>query len=205
MSLVLFLQIFFVCLLGAMSPGPSMIVVINNAVFKNRIHGIYTSIGHGIGISIYAVFAVVGISFIIETNVFIFESIKILSIIFLIYLGVKSLKTNNKINFNENKIKENAASFFQGFSISILNPKIFTWFVAFYSQFMSVNNEVKFNVFLVLIAGIVDTCWYILLTILVTSGISLNFIRSKSFILQKVIGSLFITIGLLLLINILLN
>ena len=204
MSLVLFLQIFFVCLLGAMSPGPSMIVVINNAVFKNRIHGIYTSIGHGIGISIYAVFAVVGISFIIETNVFIFESIKILSIIFLIYLGVKSLKTN-KINFNENKIKENAASFFQGFSISILNPKIFTWFVAFYSQFMSVNNEVKFNVFLVLIAGIVDTCWYILLTILVTSGISLNFIRSKSFILQKVIGYLFITIGLLLLINILLN
>lgn len=204
MSLVLFLQIFFVCLLGAMSPGPSMIVVINNAVFKNRIHGIYTSIGHGIGISIYAVFAVVGISFIIETNVFIFESIKILSIIFLIYLGVKSLKTN-KINFNENKIKENAASFFQGFSISILNPKIFTWFVAFYSQFMSVNNEVKFNVFLVLIAGIVDTCWYILLTILVTSGVSLNFIKSKSFILQKVIGYLFITIGLLLLINILLN
>lgn len=204
MSLVLFLQIFFVCLLGAMSPGPSMIVVINNAVFKNRIHGVYTSIGHGIGISIYAVFAVVGISFIIETNVFIFESIKILSIIFLIYLGVKSLKTN-KINFNENKIKENAASFFQGFSISILNPKIFTWFVAFYSQFMSANNEVKFNVFLVLIAGIVDTCWYILLTILVTSGISLNFIRSKSFILQKVIGYLFITIGVLLLINILLN
>ena len=92
MSLVLFLQIFFVCLLGAMSPGPSMIIVINNAVFKNRIHGIYTSIGHGIGISIYAVFAVVGISFIIETNVFIFNSIKILSIIFLIYLGVKSLK-----------------------------------------------------------------------------------------------------------------
>lgn len=204
MSLVLFLQIFFVCLLGAMSPGPSMIVVINNAVFKNRIHGVYTSIGHGIGISIYAVFAVVGISFIIETNVFIFESIKILSIIFLIYLGVKSLKTN-KINFNENKIKENAASFFQGFSISILNPKIFTWFVAFYSQFMSANNEVKFNVFLVLIAGIVDACWYILLTILVTSGISLNFIRSKSFILQKVIGYLFITIGVLLLINILLN
>ena len=205
MSLVLFLQIFFVCLLGAMSPGPSMIIVINNAVFKNRIHGIYTSIGHGIGISIYAVFAVVGISFIIETNVFIFNSIKILSIIFLIYLGVKSLKNNKKIYFNENKIKESAASFFQGFSISILNPKIFTWFVAFYSQFMSANNEIKFNIYLVLIAGIVDICWYIFLTILVTSGVSLNFIRSKSFILQKAIGYLFIIIGVILLINILLN
>ena len=70
---------------------------------------------------------------------------------------------------------------------------------------MSANNEIKFNIYLVLIAGIVDICWYIFLTILVTSGVSLNFIRSKSFILQKAIGYLFIIIGVILLINILLN
>ena len=38
MSLLIFLKIFTVCLLGAMSPGPSMVVVINNAIFKNRFH-----------------------------------------------------------------------------------------------------------------------------------------------------------------------
>ena len=37
MSLLIFLKIFAVCLLGAMSPGPSMVVVINNAIFKNRV------------------------------------------------------------------------------------------------------------------------------------------------------------------------
>ena len=38
MTFLLFIQITFVCLLGAMSPGPSMMVVINNAIFKNRLN-----------------------------------------------------------------------------------------------------------------------------------------------------------------------
>ena len=37
MTILLFAQIVFVCLLGAMSPGPSMVVVINNAIYKNKI------------------------------------------------------------------------------------------------------------------------------------------------------------------------
>ena len=73
MSLIIFIQIFFACLIGAMLPGPSMVMVVNNAVFKNRYHGILTSIGHGIGISIYAVFAVIGISILMETNIIIFR------------------------------------------------------------------------------------------------------------------------------------
>ena len=54
MTFLLFIQITFVCLLGAMSPGPSMMVVINNAIFKNKFNGILTAIGHGFGIGIYA-------------------------------------------------------------------------------------------------------------------------------------------------------
>ena len=76
MSLFVFLKIFAVCLLGAMSPGPSMVVVINNAIFKGRFHGILTSLGHGIGIGIYALFAVLGVALIIKTNLFVFNVIK---------------------------------------------------------------------------------------------------------------------------------
>ena len=61
MNTLILVQIFFICLLGAMSPGPSMVVVINNAIFKGRYNGILTSIGHGIGIAVYATFAVLGL------------------------------------------------------------------------------------------------------------------------------------------------
>ena len=204
MSTVTFLQIFFACLLGAMSPGPSMVVVINNAIFKNRYHGILTSIGHGIGIGIYALFAVLGIGIVMETNLFLFNGMKFLSVIFLIYLGVKSIINKTELDFDKkNNAKEGVTSFLQGFSISILNPKIFIWFVAIYSQFMSLDNDIMFNSYLVLTAGIVDAAWYIFLTLLVTSNLALEFVKNKIANLQRFLGIIFIALGLALLSQIL--
>ena len=203
MSTITFFQIFFVCLLGAMSPGPSMVVVINNAIFKNRFHGILTSIGHGIGIGVYALFAVLGIGIVIETNLVLFNGIKVLSIFFLLYLGLKSINNKTNLDFDKkNNINKGISSFFQGFSISILNPKILIWFVAIYSQFMSLDNDIIFNSFLVLIAGFVDGIWYFILSIIVTSKKVLGLIKFKLIYLNKIIGFLFIIIGLVLLIDV---
>ena len=204
MTLLTFTQVFIVCLLGAMSPGPSMAVVINNAIFKGRSNGILTSIGHGIGIAIYASFAVLGLGFIINTNIFIFNSLKILSIVFLIFIGVKSILNKEKMNLEKKNTTEKAISFLQGLSISILNPKILVWFVAVYSQFMSVNNELIFNIYLVSIAGMIDACWYIILTLAVTTASALNFFQTKIKLIQKIQGVFFIGIGLGLLVNLLL-
>ena len=201
MTLITFVQVLTVCLLGAMSPGPSMAVVIHNAIFKGRYNGILTSIGHGIGIAIYATFAVLGLGIIIETNIFIFNSLKILSIIFLIFIGMKSILNKEKLNLEKKDVKEKTISFLQGFSISILNPKILVWFIAIYSQFMSINNELIFNIYLVTIAGIVDAFWYIFLTLAVTTASALNFFQTKILLIQKIQGFLFIAIGLGLLFN----
>ncbi len=203
MSIIIFLKVFFVCLLGAMSPGPSMVVVINNAIFKNRYHGILTSLGHGIGIGVYAFFAVVGIALIIKTNLLVFNGIKIISIVFLIYLGIKSIIKKNELDFSKKRLKGGIASFFQGLSISLLNPKIFIWFLAIYSQFMSTDNNFIFNTVLILTAGIVDAIWYISLTFLVTSKVVFELIRNKSVLLQKIIGITFLLIGSILFVQVL--
>ena len=201
MTLITFAQVFMVCLLGAMSPGPSMAVVINNAIFKGRYNGILTAIGHGIGIAIYATFAVLGLGLIIKTNVFIFNGLKILSIIFLILIGLRSILNKEKLNLEKKTIKDKTISFLQGFSISIFNPKIFVWFVAIYSQFMSIENKFIFNVYLISIAGIVDACWYIILTFAVTTASTLKLFQTNLNIIQKIQGFFFIALGLLLTIN----
>ncbi len=201
MTLLTFAQVFSVCLLGAMSPGPSMAVVINNAIFKGRYNGILTSIGHGIGIAFYATFAVLGLGLIIKTNLFLFNGLKILSIIFLIFIGVKSIFNKGRLNLEKKDIKENTISFFQGFSISILNPKILVWFIAIYSQFMSTDNELIFNIYLVSIAGIVDACWYIILTLAVTTASALSFFQTKLTFIQKIQGFFFIALGIGLMVN----
>ncbi len=198
MTVILFTQILFVCLLGAMSPGPSMVVVVNNAIFKNKFNGILTALGHGFGIGIYALFAVLGISFIIETNLILFNAIKIFSIFFLLYLGIKAFIKENKLDFNQNKIKSGGVSFLQGLSISILNPKIFIWFVAIYSQFMSITNDFFLNISLVIIASVIDALWYIFLVNIVTYKKILKIIKTKANMIERLVGFLFIIISIIL-------
>ena len=201
MTILLFAKIIIVCLLGAMSPGPSMVVVINNAIYKNRINGILTAIGHGFGIGIYAFFAVLGIGLIIKTNLFLFNTIKILSIFFLFYLGFQAIFSNSKMNFEKNAIKFGVKSFLEGFAISILNPKILIWFLAIYSQFMSASNDYILNISLIFIASSVDALWYIILVKLVTAKGVLERLKSKLQLIQKLIGYLFITISIFLIIG----
>jgi len=201
MTSITFGQVFIVCLLGAMSPGPSMAVVIHNAIFKGRYNGILTSIGHGIGITVYATFAVIGLGLIIETNIFVFNSLKILSIIFLIFIGMRSILNKEKLNLEKKDVKEKTISFLQGFSISILNPKILVWFISIYSQFMSINNELIFNIYLVTIAGIVDAFWYIFLTLAVTTASTLTFFQTKIWLIQKIQGFFFVALGVGIFLN----
>ena len=198
MTLIIFAQVFTVCLLGAISPGPSMAVVINNAIFKGRYSGILTSIGHGIGITVYAAFAVLGLGLIIKTNIFIFNSLKILSIFFLIFIGVKSILNKEELNLKKKDKKEKAVSFLQGFSIAILNPKIFVWFIAFFSQFMSDDQGHLYNFILVITAGVVDTCWYIFLTSVATSSVFRFFLEKKSVQIKKFIGLIYLAISIVL-------
>ena len=203
MTFILYTQIVFVCLLGAMSPGPSMIVVINNAIFKGKSNGILAAIGHGLGIGIYALFAVIGIGLIIETNILLFKTIKILSIIFLFYLGVQAIIKKRNIDFQDNNLHSNTKSFLQGLTISILNPKILIWFIAIYSQFMSESNDYFLNISLIIIASIVDASWYLFLVFLVTSKVIFKIIKTKLRTLETAVVYIFITISFILLINLL--
>ena len=72
MSFFLFIKIFLICLFGAISPGPSMLLVINNAL-KSKLNGFMSAIGHGLAIGLYALFSVIGLELLTHNyyNIFI--------------------------------------------------------------------------------------------------------------------------------------
>ena len=69
MTLLFWSQFAAVCLAGAMSPGPSLALIIRNSTKYNRLGGIMSAVGHGLGMGVYAIFAVTGLSIIILTNI----------------------------------------------------------------------------------------------------------------------------------------
>ena len=77
MELKELIMLSFVCAMGAISPGPSLAVVIRNTISGGRFQGIMTGIGHGIGIGIYAFMAVMGLSSLLLNNEELFMTFQI--------------------------------------------------------------------------------------------------------------------------------
>ena len=100
------------CLLGAMSPGPSLVVVSHNTMSLGFRYGVITSISHGVGVGIYALLTVFGITLIIQSSDIILPLIRIFGCIFLLYLarnmyhfswdtnGEKEYKTRSRSTFS---------------------------------------------------------------------------------------------------------
>ena len=201
MSLFIWLQFALVCTIGAMSPGPSLAVVIRNNINYNRLSGIMTSIGHGLGIGVYATLAVLGLGFLLQTNQTLFLLIQILGLIFLFFLGLLFIfqkQSKEKINSDQNQLN----SFLQGFLVAIINPKIMIWFTAIYSQFISIEASASFNLILILTASSIDAIWYIIVSIIITGYGVKSFLIDKKTLIQKITGSILLIISLSLLYNI---
>ena len=203
MNFFVWSQFALVCIIGAMSPGPSLALVIRNNINFNRLAGIMTSIGHGLGIAVYATIAVFGLGLILQTNQNLFLIIQVLGLIFLFFLGIlfifqKKSKEIIKENQNQNQIN----SFFQGFLIAVINPKILIWFTAIYSQFISIESNLIFNIILISTASIIDATWYIVVSIIITGYGVKNFLIDKKKLIQKSTGFILLFISLSLLFNI---
>lgn len=199
MELWIFIKVLSICLIGAISPGPSWMLIISNTIYNGKICGFFTSIGHGVGIIFYAFFATFGIGLLLKSNIFIFHIIKISSIIFLLYLGIKSLYSN-KTKLSDKNAKGKTKSFIEGFSLAIFNPKVFIWFFAIYAQFISIENTIIFKLLLILTAGIVDIVCYSIIVIIISIGVSKNILNLSTYF-GKFSGIAIIAIALYFFLN----
>ena len=159
-----------------------------------------TAVGHGLGMGLYAVFAVTGLSIILTANELLFQLIQIIGILFLLYLGFQFIfKKNEEID----KIKEQKGinSFLQGFLIAIFNPKILIWFSAVFSQFVKIDASFYSHSILVVTASVIDGIWYIIVSLVVTSYGMNDFFQKRQGIIQKISGFILVLIGILLIVD----
>ena len=200
MSNWFWVQFATICIVGAMSPGPSMALIIRNSIKYGRLSGILSSIGHAIGIGIYAGISVAGLQIILINNIFLFNTIQFCGSVFLLVLGILFLRdAGQKLSIQDKQKSVN--SFMQGFAISILNPKILIWFAAIFSQFIEISSTNFIKLTMVLIASSIDGLWYIILTIIVTGFGLKQFLENNTKIIQNISGAVLIFISIIILYN----
>ena len=188
--------------LGAMSPGPSLAVVLRNTLAGGRQQGVMTGIGHGIGFGIYAFLAALGIA----TALTIHESTEIIlktgGVVILVWLGyifIKSAGEGPRNDSQENDlIPQNRQGFIQGFLIALLNPKILAWMLALYTPFIEADVDIQTLLGMGFLGMLIDGTWYVTVATVLTTGDRVLKLKSISHIIDGLMGILMFIFAILL-------
>ena len=184
-----------VFILGAMSPGPSLAVVLRNTVSGGRSQGVATGIGHGIGFGLYAFVAAFGIAKALEAN----ENVEILlrwgGTAILLWLGTTFLRHSlagpyGSHEESHHEVDKDALGFIQGFSIAILNPKILAWMLALYAPFLEADLGIETLVGMGVLGMAIDGTWYVTVATVLTTGDRVQRLRAKAHLIDGAMGVL---------------
>ena len=189
-----------VCASGAISPGPSLAVVIRNTITGGRAQGIMTGLGHGIGLTIYAFIAVMGLSSMLIGNQTLFVSVQIAGSFWLIWIGCNMISSSPKES-SKKKLDSRKRGFVEGFMISFLNPKILVFFVAVFSQFIHKGITNIDKAIIVMVAGVIDTFWYVFVAILLAGSRFIDKIKKYSVWIDRFTGVLLIGLSFTIIIR----
>jgi len=190
----------FVCAMGAISPGPSLAVVIRNTISGGRAQGVMTGIGHGIGLGIYAFIAVMGLTSVLFRNENTFLILQWAGAIFLIWIAFNMI-TNKTSESSTTYDGSGRRGFIEGFMIAFLNPKILVFFMAIFSQF--INNDISNidRIIVAILAGIIDTFWYVMVALILAGTSFIDKIRMNAKKIDRSIGVILILIATSLIIK----
>ena len=177
----------FVCAMGAISPGPSLAVVLRNTISGGWKQGALTGIGHGLGFFIYAFVAVMSLASLILGNENLLKILQLIGSMVLMWIAYGMITSSLK-NSSEKKEFSRKKGFSEGFMIAFLNPKILVFLVAVFSQFINPEMSNYSRFFMAFVAGIIDTMWYVLVAIVFAETAILNKLRSNASTVDRVIG-----------------
>ena len=198
MPLSLWLSMSLICFLGAISPGPSLTVVVQNTLSGGRLQGVITGISHSFGIVIWAGLTAGGIGLLITQQPDLFKGMRYAGAAFLVYLGIRSLRgaagTANALQSSNNVPSTSAAR--DGFLIAILNPKIALFFLALFSQFVRPEAGMGEKVIMALTAGGIDALWYIIVALLLSHSAILDRLRARARFLDRLFGLILIGLAI---------
>ncbi|MCV2402402.1 LysE family translocator [Marinomonas sp. C2222] len=128
-------------LVNIISPGPAILLAISNGVTHGMKSVTVSALGNVLGLFIISTVSMFGLGLLLQTSAILFTALKFLGAGYLIYLGIKKIRSSDTPLVIEEQPKNtgNLQYFKQckeAFFIAITNPKAILFFVAFFPIFL---------------------------------------------------------------------
>ena len=198
MSIQQWISLSMICILGAFSPGPSLMVILSITACRGRHSGLMASYGHGLGVFLYALLSATGLSLFLVRHSELFVLVQILGACFLIYLSFRilySILLKKKSDKFETEPLSQPSSFRYGFLIALLNLKIAIFFLSLFSQFLEEGQSFYIHLGMATVAGTIDTFAYIMMVTFASTSFALKFFSGYRTSLELFFASLLTVVG----------
>lgn len=125
------------CVLLVLSPGPDNLLAIGRGLSQGRLAACISGLASGAGILFHVAAATFGLTLLMQTSAIAFWVVKLIGAGYLLWLGIKVLRSRSLINFAPATRQRLRTIFATGFLSAALNPKPGLFVLAFIPQFVS--------------------------------------------------------------------
>jgi len=204
-SFTLIFSLAAIHVLAVMSPGPDFVISVRNSLMYSRRAGVLTALGFASGCLVHISYSLLGLAYLINQSVMLFNVIKILGALYLMYIGVKALMSKGAKVDLETKKATNKISDFKawqvGFITNILNPKATLYFLSVFSLAIESTTPAWVLITLSVVIFLVTFVWFSLVAICMTTprvrALFLKFSKG----IDQALGGILILLGIKLLLT----
>ena len=187
------------------APGPDLLFIFSKTISGGKKVGIAASLGVCTGAMFHVVIAALGLSAILVTSAVAFTLVKIIGVIYLLYLAYGAF-TSSAVKFEMNQKKTQQApsetawnAFRQGVLIDIFNPKVAIFFMAFLPQFLreghgSTASQLLLLGFIVILVAVLVEALFVIFAAKISHQFRDN--PKYSLWLDRIVGTIFIGLGI---------
>ncbi|APE30421.1 lysine transporter LysE [Halomonas aestuarii] len=197
MPFSLWLSLAAVCAMGAMSPGPSLALVLRHTLGGGRLPGVSAALAHALGVGLYALLTVWGLGALIVRFPMLFQAITWAGAAYLAWLGIKALRAGRAGALHATGMatsRRQAAR--EGMLVALGNPKLILFFIALLSQFVTPDMSLAAKAVVVLTAMIIDGGWYVLVALGLSHSRVLPWLQARAHWLNRITGVLLLALAL---------
>ena len=124
------------CVLLVLAPGPDNLLAIGRGLTQGKAAAIVSGFSSGAGILFHVAAAALGLTLLMQTSALAFLAVKSVGAGYLIWLGIKVLRSRNLFSFQPAARQPLSTIFLTGFLSAALNPKPGLFVLAFIPQFV---------------------------------------------------------------------
>ncbi len=186
-----------------LTPGNDTIFILTKSIGQGKKAGIISTLGISTGSVIHTLLAAFGLSIIIAKSIILFNVIKYVGAVYLLYMGYQMLTDKSQLATSQTKETKQIVNYWKiyrdGILTNVLNPKVALFFIAFLPQFIDSSKQDSVLPFLALGTTFITTAtiWsFILVSFSAAFFAKLNQNPRFSSYLHKLCGTALIGLGI---------